>query len=148
MKRIILPGLLLLAAFGNAQEAIRYNPGFFQTPLTRGDDATSEPAPLGFNINFFGRLHGQVYVNTNGNITLSRPLEAYRPLPLRDLRSDIIAPFWADVDTRGPGSRVVTFGYDFVDGHFAFAANWVDVGYFSQKQDKKNAFQVVIIDRT
>lgn len=148
MKRIILPGLLLLAAFGNAQEAIRYNPGFFQTPLTRGDDATSEPAPLGFNINFFGRLHSQVYVNTNGNITLSRPLEAYRPLPLRDLRSDIIAPFWADVDTRGPGSRVVTFGYDFVDGHFAFAANWVDVGYFSQKQDKKNAFQVVIIDRT
>lgn len=145
--RPILLGLLL-AACAIGQEAIRYNPGFFQTPLTRGDDATSEPAPLGFNINFFGRLHSQVYVNTNGNITLSRPLEAYRPLPLRDLRSDIIAPFWADVDTRAPGSRVVSFGYDFVDGHFAFAANWVDVGYFSQKQDKKNAFQVVIIDRT
>ncbi len=132
----------------HAQQAIRYNPGFFSTTVSRADDATSEPIPLGFNVNLYGRYHSVAYVNTNGNITLSRPLESFLPLPLNELKSDIIAAFWADVDTRAPGSRVVSFGYDLADGHFAFAANWVDVGYFAQKQDKKNGFQIVIIDRT
>ena len=64
------------------------------------------------------------------------------------MKSDIIAAFWADVDTRALGTRAVSFGYDLADGHFAFAANWFDVGYFSQKQDKRNGFQIVLIDRT
>jgi uncharacterized protein (TIGR03437 family) len=144
----ILPLLLLSTAFGQQLQAIRYNPGFFATPVSRGDDATSEPIPLGFNVNFYGRIHNVAYVNTNGNLTFSRPLESFLPVPLSQLKSDIIAAFYADVDTRAPNSRTVSFGYDLADGRFAFAANWLDVGYFSQKQDKRNGFQIVLIDRT
>lgn len=147
IRRWIL-SLCAAALAVQAQQAIRYNPGFFSTTVSRGDDATSEPVPLGFNVNFYGRYHSIVHVNTNGNITFSRPLESFQPLPLSQLKSDIVAAYWADVDTRGPASRVVSFGYDLADGRFAFAANWLDVGYFAQKQDKKNSFQIVIIDRT
>ncbi len=143
--------LFLLAAFcahSQVLQPVRYNPGFFSTPLSRGDDATSEPVSLGFNVNFYGRFHNVVHVNTNGNLTLSRPLEGFLAVPLSQLKSDIIAAFYADVDTRAPNTRAVSFGYDLVDGRFAFAANWIDVGYFNQKQDKRNGFQIVLVDRT
>lgn len=37
-------------------------------------------------------------VNTNGDITFNSPLLAFRPLPFPLNSSQIIAPFWADVD--------------------------------------------------
>ena len=137
-----------LVSHGQQLQPVRYNPGFFATSLSRGDDATSEPVPLGFNINFYGRFHNIVHVNTNGNITLSRPLEAFLPVSLGQLKSDIVAAFYADVDTRSANTRAVSFGYDLADGRFAFAANWFDVGYFSQRHDKRNGFQIVIVDRS
>jgi len=148
MNRFPLALAMAIQVVCCAQQAVRYNTGFFATTVSRGDDATSEPVPLGFNVNFQGRYHSQLFVNTNGSVTFSRPQEAFLPVPLAELRADILAPFYADVDTRAPGTRVVSFGYDLVDGHFAFAANWLEAGYFAQKQDKKNGFQVVIIDRT
>src|SRR5208282_5315358 len=71
----------------------------------------------------------------------------YTPTPLVDLGQNIIAPFWADVDTRASLSALVTYGTNTVNGHAAFAANWVDVGYFAAHDDKLNAFQLVLINR-
>ena len=60
----------------------------------------------------------------------------------------IIAPLFADVDTRGAGSAVVQYGPGTVDGRAAFGVNWIDVGYFFKHDDKLNSFQLVLIDRS
>jgi hypothetical protein len=58
----------------------------------------------------------------------------------------MIAPFWADVDTRtGP---VVTYGYGTVDGHTAFGVNWLGVGCYNENTSVANYFQVLLINRS
>jgi hypothetical protein len=62
----------------------------------------------------------------------------------------MIAPFWADVDSRNPASDVTRFSSQpgQVDGHPAFGVSWRNVGYFSQHTDKLNSFQLVLIERS
>ena len=44
-------------------------------------------------------------MNTNGAISFTRPISQYTPEPFpTNATEEIIAPFWADVDTRGTGS--------------------------------------------
>ncbi len=60
----------------------------------------------------------------------------------------IIAPFWADVDTRNTDTDLVTYGSGIVDGRNAFGANYFNVGYYEWNADKLNSFQVILIDRS
>jgi hypothetical protein len=60
----------------------------------------------------------------------------------------IIAPFFADVDTRATGGGSVDYGIGTVDGHNAFGVTWNAVGYYGEHTDKLNTFQVVLIDRS
>lgn len=87
-------------------------------------------------------------MNNNGNITFDSPLSAFTPFDLTSTATPIIAPFFADVDTRGAGSSEVTYGIGTVGSQAAFGVNWIDVRYFSQRDDKLNAFQLVLIDRS
>ncbi len=60
----------------------------------------------------------------------------------------VLAPFFADVDTRGIGSGQVQYGQVAnIKGHRAFVVNWPTVGYFSNGVNKLNTFQLVIIER-
>ena len=54
----------------------------------------------------------------------------------------MIAPFWADVDTRGGG----TVRYRVFPDRLVVV--WDQVGYFSQQSDKRNTFQLVIKKNT
>ncbi len=87
-------------------------------------------------------------MNNNGNMTLDAPLSTFTPDPLNGLRREVIAPFWADVDTRATRSSVVAYGRDTVNGRPAFGANYINVGYFNSRDDRLNSFQVVLIDRS
>jgi len=97
-------------------------------------------------------------VNNNGNVTFDSLLPDYTPLDLLDEMTyapnsegfaitGIIAPFWADVDTRGGNSGVTTYGTNTVGGRAAFGVTWPNVGYFRAEYDKSNTFQLVLIDR-
>jgi hypothetical protein len=125
-------------------------PGFDDYELIREDDSPSEFSPIGFPINLFGTTWEDCYVNFNGNITFENSLSTYTPDPLQVLGYPIIAPFWADVDTRGDDSQLVTYshGVELVNGREAFGVNWVKVGYYNSKDDKLNSFQLVLIDRS
>jgi hypothetical protein len=108
-------------------------------------------ATLPFAINFFGSTHNSLYVNNNGNVTFDHFLSAYVPISLASVGGEIIAPFWADVDTRNTNSDVVRFGTNVVDGHNAFGVGWANVGYFVRGvggADKLLSCQLVIIDRS
>ena len=58
----------------------------------------------------------------------------------------IIAPFWADVDTRlGEVTRYGTTSYE---GHPAFCVEWDGVGYYAEHTDKLNKFELILVDRS
>jgi Ca2+-binding RTX toxin-like protein len=91
-----------------------------------------------------------VYVNNNGNVTFDHPLSEYTPFGLQGTSRRIIAPYFADVDTRGSGSGLLTYGSVAAAGGnpAMFCANWVNVGYFGRRIDKKDSFQLLLIDRS
>lgn len=125
-------------------------PGFDDYVLTRNDDGSTDQIPVGFPINLFGTTWNDCYVNNNGNITFDGPKIDFTPDPLQVIGFPIVAPFWADVDTRASGSSEVTYSYDveLVNGRPAFGVNWKSVGYFNSNDDKLNSFQLVLIDRS
>jgi hypothetical protein len=130
--------------------------GFTNNSLAPNDDGSTDSVLIGFDINFFGASYTNLYVNNNGNVTFDDLLSAYTPDLLAVLvnnnfadnfgPTNIIAPFWADVDTRMAGATA--YGTNTVDGRAAFGVSWIDVGYFDEKDDKTNSFQLIMIDRS
>lgn len=119
--------------------------GFNGNTLATGDDNSSSATSLGFTANFFGTDYFNTFVNNNGNLTFTSPLSDFTPFSLTSTSMPIIAPFFADVDTRGVGT--VTYGTGTVGGFNAFAATYSNVGYYSAQSDKTNTFQVALISR-
>lgn len=154
---VALASILCISSTSFAQ-AIRsgYNT---DTLAANDDDSTVTAIPLGFSINYFGTTYSDVYVNNNGNITFGAPLGTFTPGGLSTaLGVKVIAPFWADVDTRGAGSGLTKYGQGLYTvtptgggAPFdlpAFGVTWQDVGYFSSSTDKLNSFQLILVNRT
>lgn len=149
MKRIVLcTAAIIAAALPGMAQPLRTNPGFQAKSIPANDDGSSPLEPLGFTINFFGRMRNAVYVNNNGNVTFDASLPTYTPFGLESTQREIIAAFFADVDTRPAGSSLVTYGQDTINGRAAFGVNYINVGYYNQHADKLNSFQLVLIDRS
>ncbi|MBL8227125.1 MAG: DUF11 domain-containing protein [Bryobacterales bacterium] len=147
---LILTLFAFLTAFpvpAQTQTAIRSNAGFNGSALPRTDDGSSPSVPIGWTLNFFGQQRANVFVNNNGNITFASALSEYTPFGLSGVSREIIAVFFADVDTRNAASSVVTYGRDTVNGRAAFGVNYLNVGYYNNKADKTNRFQLVLIER-
>jgi len=130
--------------------AVRPLAGFTTNVLPANDDGSTGLVPIGFTVNFFGNSYSQLYVNNNGNVTFDSALWTYTPFDLTSTGHVIIAPFFGDVDTRGAGSALVTYGNDVVNGRPAFGVDWagVGVGYYGSHTDKLNIFQLILIDRS
>lgn len=149
-SRVIAAGALL-AVLGTAPlaEAAAIVPGAYNTNTLPGnDDGSTGLVNIGFNINFFGVSQNNVYVNNNGNITFTAPLATFTPFGLLTSPIAIIAPFFADVDTRGAVTDV-TYGTGTFDGRQAFGVNWIDVDYFAAAdRANTNSFQLILVDRS
>jgi Nidogen-like len=132
--------------------AIRNLSGFLANNLPANDDGSTAAVNIGFNINFFGVQTNQCFCNNNGNITLNQPLATFTPFGLTTaLGEPIIAPFFADVDTRG-NSDLMTYGNDTLCGLPVFGVDWIHVNYFDATTgaahvNKFNDFQLILIDR-
>jgi hypothetical protein len=148
MKRALLT-TLAVTALSLASHAGVVRPGFDAGSMGRNDDSSSAARLLGFSsaIKFGGASYTKAFVNNNGNITFDAALSAFTPFGLGSLNRAIIAPFFADVDTRNAASGIATYGTSFVDGHEAFGVTWKDVGYYNRGADKLNSFQLVLINR-
>jgi len=128
--------------------AIRDSSLFTANTLPANDDDSSDLVDLGFTINFYGTNFSQTYVNNNGNITFDSSQTEYTPYDLSTTNRQILAPFFADVDTRAAGSQLVQYGQAVIGGRNTFGVNWIDVGYFDHQDDKLNRFQLIITDRS
>lgn len=130
-------------------------PGFNALEVPPNDDYSSTARSLPFAVNFLGTRYDKCFINNNGNITFGDNLSVFTPEDLRTINAQILAAFWADVDTRAEGSGVARYSksdgpgfvQEYVDGHRAFGATYSDVGHFDLHQDKLNSFQIIIIER-
>jgi hypothetical protein len=128
--------------------AIRDSALFTDNTLARNDDGSTGLVNIGFAINFYGVNQNNLYVNNNGNVTFANPLGTFTPFGLLNSTIAIIAPFFADVDTRNSTSGVTQYGQDTIGGRNVFGVNWIDVGYFPSAVNKLNSFQLIITDRS
>jgi hypothetical protein len=159
MMRTVSIGVAVLAllaftassALGQRQSAFVTNNGCRANQAPAGDEDSSDEVRLPFSVDFFGRTYKSLWVNTNGNVTFDEPLGDFTPFSLLDTTHAIIAPFFADVDTRAAGTveyGAVGAGDGQLGGREAFCVSWRNVGYFENRADKLNSFQLVLIDRS
>jgi hypothetical protein len=130
--------------------------GFGENVLYRNDDASSQWIGLseifpGY-INFENAIYYGFYINNNGNITFEGPSSA-DTFNLISSSIPRIAPFFADVDTRGgsiptpaggksTGSNRVYWDIDKLNNQII--VTWDDVGYFYKNVSQTNSFQLVL----
>jgi len=140
---------------------------FGERTVTRGDDNSSSAiditpifGPKGLNL--YGNQVKSIFINTNGNLTFGNALSTFIPTAIDGgVGTAIIAPFWADVDTRNGRSNVSPGGnsagtnliyWDVDDESRVLTVTWDDVRYFGQQttgtnaDTNVNAFQLQLID--
>ncbi|HEY2479416.1 MAG TPA: nidogen-like domain-containing protein [Solirubrobacterales bacterium] len=115
--------------------------------LPPNDDGYTGEVTLPFELDFFGQRYTSLWVNNNGNVTFGEPMSTYTPFEINADTPPIIAPFFADVDTRGAGSGLVTYGTTTFEGRQAFCVDWPNVGYYEEKMDKTDDFQLLLVER-
>lgn len=123
-----------------------HDANLFTTNFPGNDDGSTALQSLGFGINFNGVNYSSAYVNNNGNITFTTPLSTFTPFGITGGSLPMLAPFFADVDTRA--GATAHYGTATLDGHNVFGVNWIDVGYYSRHTDKLNSFQLIVVDRS
>ena len=146
---LTVSALVTLHARGEAA-TIRTDSGLAGNTLARNDDSSTGAVNLGFTINYLGTSRSTVFVNNNGNLTFGSSFSTFTPSALSGTSRDMIAPFWADADT-DPYGDAVTYGTATINGHSAFAANYVNVDYYASSSGhgtQLNDFQVVLFDRS
>lgn len=115
--------------------------GFGEAFLDRNDDGSTPQLSLPFPVNFFGTTYDNFYVNNNGNITFDGPLDSFTPSAFPGAPRPIIAPWWADVDTRNSDSGLVWYT---APNPNTLVVTWDNVGYFEESADLLNSFQLIL----
>ncbi len=115
-------------------------------PCQRNDDDVTTAIPLQFTFDLYGTPQTQVFINNNGNISFGSGYSTYTASGFPVAGYPMVAPFWADVDTRNGsvGDGVVYYRSD----PHQFIVIWDHVGYFAEANDKLNTFQLIISDGT
>lgn len=125
-------------------------PGFTTSTFPANDDGATGAQALGFSANFFGITYTSAFVSNNGYLTFNAGQGTYTPSGLGTgyRGQPIIAPFFADVDTRGSSSGLTSFGTGTYEGFQAFGATWPTVGYYNTQTNKLDTFQVILTNRS
>jgi hypothetical protein len=148
LNKLPLAALLAAALAAPAYAGAIHDAGLFTNVLARNDDGSTGQVGLGFSANINGTTYSQTYVNNNGNITFNNPLGTFTPGAISTgAFGPIIAPFFADVDTRGGGSDVVRYGASTLGGFNVFGVNYIGVGVYSTLPIY-NSFQMILTDRS
>ncbi|WP_371158185.1 calcium-binding protein [Jannaschia sp. 2305UL9-9] len=142
-----------ITGMGTAQTGLGGPRGFGETELPRADDGSLRldlSAVFGAGLSMFGQTHaaGDVFLNANGTLSFGSAFGAYPtddPLPDRTL----IAPFWADMDTRldGEGAESGGVWLDVDAGADVVTITWDGVGAYRRDATVANTVQLQLFDR-
>ena len=118
--------------------------------VARCDDCSTSQIPTSFALNYFGANYTGFYISNNGYITFNSGQGTFTPSGLGAGYSGqpIIAPFFADVDTRPANGGTVDYGTGTYAGRNAYGVTWNNVGYYSNHTNLLNTFQLLLTDRS
>lgn len=114
----------------------------FTLAMLPNDDGSSATISLPFSFDFYGNQYDSVIINNNGNISFLAPYFTFTANAFPDSAYNMIAPFWADVDTRGPNGGNVWYKLT----NHAMVVIWDQVGYFDMHDNLLSTFQLIISD--
>ncbi|MDI9572173.1 MAG: PKD domain-containing protein, partial [Candidatus Cloacimonadota bacterium] len=109
----------------------------FQLAMEGNDDYYTSVIQLPFAFDFYGTTYTEFYINNNGNVSFGNPYSTYTSYGFPVNGFPMLAPFWADVDTRSGGQVFYKMESNRV------TVIWNAVGYFSNHTDKLNTFELV-----
>ncbi|MDY0218577.1 MAG: PKD domain-containing protein [Candidatus Cloacimonas acidaminovorans] len=109
----------------------------FQLAMEGNDDYYTSVIQLPFAFDFYGTTYTEFYINNNGNVSFGNPYSTYTSYEFPVNEFPMLAPFWADVDTRSGGQVFYKMESNRV------TVIWNAVGYFSNHTDKLNTFELV-----
>ena len=139
---------------GTAVTGLGGEQGYGETKLARSDDGSlnidvSSIFESGFNFFDTAYLGNDFFVNTNGSVSFGTALEQYPTIENQASFYDIIAPFWADVDTRidGEGPESGHVWVDLDDVSDTVTITWENVGSYRRNADQTNLFQLQLVDQ-
>lgn len=110
--------------------------------MAPNDDNSSALINLPFTFCLYGDNYTSLYINNNGNVSFGTSYGTFSSTGFPSASYSMVAPFWADVDTRPVGGGEVWYKITAT----AIYVNWVDVGYYSYHTDKLNTFQLILTD--
>ena len=150
---LLISLLIILHSLEGAVELSNFLPYGLSAGDTRvptGDDNSAGPISFRLPFPFFEKRETIAFVNTNGAVSFGRAINQFTPTcgPMDDM-SRMVAPFWADVDTRRGGdiyyresndpyllelvSREVAAAFPQLWGveiKWLFITTWLEVAYY------------------
>jgi hypothetical protein len=115
------------------------------TELFLGDD-DGEYVPIGFDFNFWGDVHTEIGIGSNGYLTFGDDVTdlSNDDIPDDYDPNDFIAPLWDDLNPSAGGTiHYQTLG---MEPDRRFIAQWTDVPQYANSD--KNTFQAVLFEGT
>jgi hypothetical protein len=116
--------------------------GTFTLAMSPNDDGSSSLITLPFTFCLYGDNYTTCYINNNGNVSFGSPYGTYSSTGFPVSGFPMVAPFWADVDTRSCGS----VWYKIQTNPNRLIVVWELTGYYSNQCDKFNTFELVMTD--
>ncbi|KAK7103484.1 nidogen-like [Littorina saxatilis] len=132
--------------------------------LPPSDEWSSDEIGLTIPIVFFDTPFRAIYVNNNGHVSFDTEIPNYQGDLVLPIGLKLIAPFLADIDTRGAGrvfyretqdENLLQRAAADVQSHFSgkggfrpqalFIVTWDSVGYYDRQVDRLNTFQLVLV---
>ena len=131
--------------------------GFGTDVMDRNDDDSLGPIDITpvfgpGGLNFFGISYTEIYLNTNGNLSFGGGISTFTPEAFPG-GTPMIAPYFADVDTRQPRGESdetnrVYVTLDTASPRRRLIATWYDVDYFARgRAPGSNTFQAILTSR-
>ena len=143
---------ILLPTSAFAATAMIRPAGWNTNAITRGDDTAQPVVNLPFSMTWNGSTYTTIYLNMNGNATFGGQNLAFQTAPLATSGYDMMAPFWADVDTRNITTTQLTYSNTITtptfNGRPCFIVSWDGVAAYNSKATPLDRFQLVIVNRS
>jgi hypothetical protein len=158
---VVVAALVARAAAISLDQLFPYGLQFGDSPLLPGrEDAYSMEVKLSVPLKYFGREHLSIFVNENGLVSFVTEISTFYSVQF-PMEYPIIAPFYADIDTRGVGQvywrasredEDLTRAANLVQQYYwqefspreVVVVTWDQVGYYEEQTDKTNMVQLIL----